>query len=148
MRHPRAEGSWHSTGQCAPALRPMLPQCAAEARLVVCEHRFLGYLVRMELHAAAANLREVREWDFLCFWLWGRAGARGANFYDPAASAWMAEGLELSPEFQRQIVDVGFWYPPPTMLLFAPFGALPVRAALLLWYALQWFWLGTSAIAP
>ncbi len=126
----------------------MLPQCAAEARLVVCEHRFLGYLVRMELHAAAANLREVREWDFLCFWLWGRAGARGANFYDPAASAWMAEGLELSPEFQRQIVDVGFWYPPPTMLLFAPFGALPVRAALLLWYALQWFWLGTSAIAP
>ncbi len=105
-----------------------------------------GYLIRGELHAAIANFRDVREWDFLCFWLWAKIGANGLNFYDPQVAASVAQGLDVTAEFRRLIVDVGFWYPPPTMLLFAPLGLLSMRLALGWWYAVLGLSLVISAV--
>jgi hypothetical protein len=89
------------------------------------------------LRSVASNLRTPREWDFWCFWLWGRMGASRVNFYDPKEALAVASSIDLSDEFSRAILNVGFWYPPPTMLLFAPLGFLPIRTALWVWYALQ-----------
>jgi hypothetical protein len=41
---------------------------------------------------ALSNLRAPREWDFMCFWVWGRLAVTGADFYDPAAGAPFAQG--------------------------------------------------------
>jgi hypothetical protein len=83
------------------------------------------------------NLAAPREWDFLCFWLWGRMAALGLDFYDPAQTLAVGKSLLVRDEFSRLIVHNGFWYPPPTMLLFAPLGTLPIRAAMAVWYAVQ-----------
>jgi hypothetical protein len=83
------------------------------------------------------NLAAPRDWDFLCFWLWGRTAAVGVDFYDPAQTLAVGQSLEVGDEFSRLILHSGFWYPPPTILLFAPLGTLPVHTAMLVWYAVQ-----------
>ncbi|HKQ69967.1 MAG TPA: glycosyltransferase family 87 protein [Polyangiaceae bacterium] len=89
------------------------------------------------LRSMASNLREPREWDFLCFWLWGRLGNLRVDFYDPQKLAELAASFDVSREFSRGVTDVGFWYAPPTMLLFAPLGAIGLRTALFSWYLAQ-----------
>ena len=65
------------------------------------------------------------------------------------SSSTIAQGIALgrqmgvSDEMVRDILSVGFWYPPPTMLLFAPLGLLEMKSALLVWYLVQ----GAFAIA-
>jgi hypothetical protein len=83
------------------------------------------------------NLAAPRDWDFLCFWLWGRMAALGVDFYDPAQTLAIGKSLVVSDEFSRLILHSGFWYPPPTILLFAPLGLLPIRVAMVAWYAVQ-----------
>jgi hypothetical protein len=71
---------------------------------------------------------QVNQWDFLCFYLFGKVGASGLNFYDPVNFANVFSGLvipyKVSQSFLLEIVQVGFWYPPPTMMIFAPLGYL------------------------
>lgn len=83
----------------------------------------------------ASNGAWVREWDFLAFYVWGRTAAQGLDFYDPAAVHLVAAQLpeEFSSNFVREILDVGFFYPPPSMFLFAPLGALSLKTAALVW---------------
>jgi len=83
------------------------------------------------------NLAAPREWDFECFWLWGRMAVLGVDFYDPSRA--LAPGVPVDPsdEFSRLILHGGFWYPPPTMLLFAPLGLLSLRSAMMTWYVVQ-----------
>jgi glycosyl transferase family 87 len=83
------------------------------------------------------NLTAPREWDFVCFWLWGRTAALRLDFYDPSQIQAVASSLEASDEFSRLILQGGFWYPPPSMLIFAPLGLLPLRGAMLCWYLVQ-----------
>jgi hypothetical protein len=80
------------------------------------------------------NIIQPPEWDFLVFWLDGQVAAHGLNFYDPLNYQQLAKPLKLSHEFTQEIVDVGFKYPPMTMLLFLPLGWLDPQSALLLWY--------------
>lgn len=84
-----------------------------------------------------SGVRQPREWDFLCFWLWGRLGASGSDFYTPGAASAFTSGLRLSETFERDILAVGFWYPPPSMLLMAPLGLTSPELALAGWYLLQ-----------
>jgi hypothetical protein len=95
------------------------------------------------LRTVVSNLKAPREWDFVCFWLWGRMGALHLEFYDPAKGIALGRQMGVSDEMVRDILSVGFWYPPPTMLLFAPLGLLEMKAALLVWYLVQ----GAFAIA-
>lgn len=81
------------------------------------------------------NIIDPPEWDFLVFWLDGQVAVRGLNFYEPASYQNFPLPISPSPSFKPEILDVGFKYPPPTMLLFMPLGLLDFRVGIGLWYA-------------
>jgi hypothetical protein len=78
------------------------------------------------------SVRSLPEWDFRAFWIWGRMAVSGMDFYNPLSGAVFAEGR--SREFVQEILNVGFWYPVPTILLFAPLGYFPAQHAIVGWY--------------
>ena len=77
------------------------------------------------------------EWDFLVFWLDGNVAVNGDNFY--VAENYQKIELPYAPsdEFRGEIIDVGFKYPPFTMLLLWPLGLLKVSSAYLLWQTIN-----------
>jgi Glycosyltransferase family 87 len=74
--------------------------------------------------------------DFHCFWSAGRLVAEGADPYDPQLYQTMVAGG--GPITERTIIECGtrFPFPPWTVLLLAPFGAMPLPLAATLWTAL------------
>lgn len=92
----------------------------------------------------AASVQDPPEFDFLASWIPARAAAHGLNFYDPRSLA--IPRSAYSPDFRAEILDVGYWYPPTTMLLALPIGLLPVHEAALVWYLLQLAALIASAV--
>lgn len=95
-----------------------------------------GTLWARDLYDALAAA--PREWDFLCFLLDAKVAGAELNLYDPASYRAVAAtlGLELTDVFQREILDVGFKYPPPTALLFLPLAAFDVATANTVWHLL------------
>ncbi|MGH9956344.1 MAG: glycosyltransferase family 87 protein, partial [Pyrinomonadaceae bacterium] len=79
-------------------------------------------------------------WDFLVFYVDGSVAIRGLNVYDPANYELVFNQLSIpfepTPGFVEDALNVGFLYPPPTLLLFAWLGLLPFDAAQVLWYVL------------
>jgi glycosyl transferase family 87 len=73
------------------------------------------------------------EWDFKVFWLFGRVASEGVNFYEPHHLQRVGSELVVSPSFQREILEVGAWYPPASMLLFLPLGWLELEVAYGAW---------------
>lgn len=92
------------------------------------------------------NTLAPREWDFLAFWVPARAAALGFNFYEPASLHVAASTATYSPGFVQQILDVGFWYPPVTMLLFLPLGYLTPPIAGAWWGAVNLFFLAGAIV--
>jgi hypothetical protein len=80
-----------------------------------------------------ANYHEPPKWDFLGFWLNGKVGLAGENFYDIKNYQKMPLPYDPGEEFRKEIIDVGFFYPPFTMFLFLPLGLLGIGNAYLLW---------------
>ena len=76
-----------------------------------------------------------REWDFLCFFLDSHVIAERLNLYSPASYQTIAQqlGLEVSDSFRREILEVGFKYPPPSALLFAPLARFSAETGALVW---------------
>ena len=78
-------------------------------------------------------------WDFTCFYLWGKVAAGGHNFYQPEHLQAVYHSIQLPPityeGFEEEIVNVGFFYPPPTILYFVPLGYLSYDAAIISWTA-------------
>ena len=76
-------------------------------------------------------------WDFTAWFLWGKVAAQGLNFYLPESSQIIYNTLNLPAanfeEFVDAIVNVGFLYPPPTMLYFWALGYMPLDLALKVW---------------
>jgi len=76
-------------------------------------------------------------YDFTAFFLWGKTAAQGYDFYLPQNLQRVFQSLQLPPEnysvFSEEIVDVGFLYPPPTILYFAPLGFLSYKVAVISW---------------
>jgi len=89
------------------------------------------------LDVARRNVLAPEEWDFQAFWLWGRAAARGLNPYLPESIRQVDAGLQHTASFTATVVDVGFPYPPITMLLLRPFGGFDLPVACALWYMVQ-----------
>jgi glycosyl transferase family 87 len=89
------------------------------------------------LDVARRNILAPEEWDFQAFWLWGRAAARGLNPYLPESIHQVDAGLQHTASFTATVVDVGFPYPPITMLLLRPFGGFDLPVACALWYLVQ-----------
>ena len=80
------------------------------------------------------NIAQPPEWDFLCFWLSGKVAAQGLNFYEPEHARQLAQALFTpSLDFTHEILDVGFWYPPPSIFLFLPLGWFDPQTAISLW---------------
>lgn len=90
------------------------------------------------LEAVSYNLRFAPEWDFRGFWLHARSAVEGRNFYDPETLQQATAHMTLTDEFRTEIVDVGFWYPPPSMFFLFPLGWFETpTAALEFWYVVQ-----------
>lgn len=82
----------------------------------------------------------ISEWDFPGFYLFGKAGVSGLPFYDPKVFFQLYNHLNLSdkvsPGFISEIVNVGFWYPPPSMFLFLPLGLFKLQTAYFIWQSI------------
>jgi hypothetical protein len=103
-----------------------------------------GALIALALIQGQRTSRQIAlaaadppEWDFSSFWIAGRVAAAGRDFYHPGHFDELMGPLDASPEFRAEILNVGFWYPPPTMLLLLPIGGLDVAPAARLWYAIN-----------
>ncbi|MCZ2457999.1 MAG: DUF2029 domain-containing protein [Chitinophagales bacterium] len=76
-------------------------------------------------------------WDFTCFYLYGKVAVSGYNYYLPESLHAVFNSLHLPfsdyQGFVNEVVDVGFLYPPPTILYFAPLGLMPYGTALTVW---------------
>ena len=88
------------------------------------------------------NIRNPPMWDVQAFWIAGRVAVEGENFYDAADMRRIAEPLKHAAtpvssrtDFDDIILRVGFMYPPPTMLLVAPFGLLDLGMGTVAWFA-------------
>lgn len=83
------------------------------------------------------RLHSFQVWDFTSFYLWGKVAVQGKNFYLPENSQIVFNSMIFPDtnlnEFIYGIVNVGFLYPPPTMLYFVLLGYLPYNYALLVW---------------
>lgn len=79
----------------------------------------------------------IKEWDFLAFYMYGKLGAAGVNFYNPtdteAVFSTFKVPFEISKYFYDEVIRVGLPYPPYTMILLAPFGYLNIETANILW---------------
>jgi hypothetical protein len=69
-----------------------------------------------------AKAQKPPDWDFLCFWTFGKVAAAGHNIYEPANFRALDLPFEPSKYFVQEILEVGFWYPPMSILLFLPLG--------------------------
>jgi hypothetical protein len=79
-------------------------------------------------------------WDLPAFYLYGKVAAGGYNFYQPENFHTVFNSLQSIYSnfadldyFIDEVVNVGFPYPPPTMLYFMPLGFLSFNTALILW---------------
>ncbi|MEO8416364.1 MAG: glycosyltransferase family 87 protein [Ginsengibacter sp.] len=76
-------------------------------------------------------------WDFTAFYLFGKVAASGYNFYLPANFQIVFASLPLPlldySGLIQVAVNVGFPYPPTTILLFAPLGFLSYQTAMICW---------------
>lgn len=79
----------------------------------------------------------IVEWDFLCFYLNGKATVEGLSLYDPSSFSTVISNIHfpftLSDSFYNGAIKTGVIYPPATMLLLAPLGYLDLNTANIVW---------------
>ncbi len=98
----------------------------------------LLFLIISFLYDLAQTYLTIPVWDFLCFYVFGKAGVSGLNFYDPHAFLQVFNDLNLQSKvngssFIGEVVNVGFWYPPPSMFLFLPLGVFSLKTGYIVW---------------
>lgn len=84
------------------------------------------------------EINQPNIWDFGSFYLFGKVASLGMNYYNPdnfhVVYNQIAHSLpEISDAFVTSLLNVGFLYPPPTILYFAPLGLLTFKSALIVW---------------
>ena len=87
--------------------------------------------------SAIYRISHPQVYDFTAFYLYGKVAASGYDFYLPENLHIVFNTLHLPlldyRGFTEEIVNVGFLYPPPTILLFTPLGFLSYNTALICW---------------
>jgi hypothetical protein len=100
------------------------------------------------LYILAKTYLHIPEWDFLCFYLFGKTGIYTTDFYNPQVFAKVFNELNLqsltSNDFTTEIVNVGFWYPPHSMLLFLMLGLFNLKTAYAIWQTIILVFIGTD----
>jgi hypothetical protein len=76
-------------------------------------------------------------WDYQALWLYGHVAVSGQNPYLPGPYHALGGPGPFVPDFAAEVLDVGAVYPPPTLLLFATIGWLPLRVAVIPWMIVQ-----------
>jgi len=103
--------------------------------LVVAAYLFIAKVIDRINHPAI--------WDFTAFYIYGKVAVSGANFYLPENYHQLYPSLQLPESFYQElsleVLNVGFPYPPPTMLWFAPLALLPYKTSLICWSILNLF---------
>lgn len=76
-----------------------------------------------------------REWDFLCFFLDAQVVSAGLNLYQPDSYVQVTQALniQVSGDFEREILQVGFKYPPPSAMIFYPLSRFEIEQASVVW---------------
>jgi hypothetical protein len=95
----------------------------------------------------AMGIQSPPEWDFMAFWIPARAAVHHLNFYDPRSYHSVVDLSLHTPEFRAEILRVGFWYPPSSMLLLLPLGTLTRGEAAPFWFAFLLLGLVASIVA-
>jgi len=94
-------------------------------------------LIRV-VETVAPRLYDPPIWDVRCFWVWGRIALTSHNIYDPQSSLAIGSTFPYDAVWNQLFLKVGFIYPPPTILLFAPLGFFPSpESAAPFWYAVN-----------
>jgi len=93
------------------------------------------------LLSAVTATHYLQQWDFICFWLYGHAAIAHHDVYDPATYRALATPIAVDADFRREVLDVGFPYPPPSILLFVPLGLFANVAVA------SYFWLAAFFVA-
>ena len=83
------------------------------------------------------RIKHDQIYDFTAFYLYGKVAVSGHDYYSPENFHAVFNSLQLPlldySEFLVEIINVGFLYPPPTILLFTPLGFLSYHTALIVW---------------
>jgi len=95
------------------------------------------FLVYHQLRVLAAKVHNPPQWDFLALWLYGKATAMHLDIYRPGFAAQIAAPFHPDASFRREVIDVGFVYPPTSIWLFLPLGWLGYHGAAALWAAVN-----------
>lgn len=91
------------------------------------------------ISSAIFRIYNPQVWDFTCFYLYGKVAALGYNFYSPENFQAIFKSIDIPFQqselggFINEVVNVGFPYPPPTILYFMPLGYLSFKSALFVW---------------
>lgn len=98
----------------------------------------LLFLIISFLYDLTQTYLTIPVWDFLCFYVFGKAGVSDLNFYDPHVFLQVFNDLNLQSKvngssFIGEVVNVGFWYPPPSMFLFLPLGVFSLKTGYIVW---------------
>ncbi len=88
------------------------------------------YALRIGLHVYK-NILNPPQWDFYLYWIYGQAGARLLNPYEPANLLQFAQNLNPTESFFSELY---FFQIPPLIFLFIPLGWFEIHTAAFLWY--------------
>ena len=92
------------------------------------------------------SIKKPHEWDFLDFWIAGQSIVSDRNIYDPDEYQQVQLPFEPSDEFKREVLDVGFKYPPTSAVIFMPLGYFSFKTAKMLWYIFQFLFFVSSIL--
>ncbi len=90
------------------------------------------------------RLVEPQQWDFLAFWMYAQVAVSGNSVYDPASFGSLALPFSPGEDFVREVLEVGLVYPPPFLVIVAPFGFLGFVDFQVAWYAVHLACLGAA----
>jgi len=95
------------------------------------------YIVIYILYKLFRTYKVIPEFDFLCFYLFGKVGISTSDFYNPDVFDQVFNTVNIkdrvSSDYVDEIVKVGFWYPAPSMFLFLPLGLVDLTNGYRLW---------------
>jgi hypothetical protein len=104
---------------------------AAEVLFVAVGVLYVGYI-------AFRNVVDPNTWDFPVFYTVARNAVSGVSFYDPVELTKTFVAAQAEYGFGSDfLLELGFWYAPPTGLVLAPLGLPSYAASLTLNYVIQ-----------
>lgn len=102
---------------------------------------FLGLMILLGggivVRVLTATILHPPGWDYQALWLYGHVADAGVNPYLTGPYQTLAGPGPFVPDFKQEVLNVGAVYPPPTLLLFAAIGWMPLNVAIVPWLMLQ-----------